>query len=337
MQKIAGFGEIMQRLMTQRYQTIEQTQGFDVMYTGTALNVLASLAYFGYDTRMITKLPENALGFAAMSAAQSFGVDMSKVIIGGDYLGLYFLEQGFGLRPSKVIYNREHSAFVTSCLDEYDWDAIYQDVTHVHFCGISFAVSENVRNIAVAAIKQAKERGIIVSLDFNYRPGLWRKEDAIDVYLGVLPLVDICFANQRDFSELLPFSVIDAEEEYEVMIEKTMQDVFLRYPNIQMIAGTKRLVLEPTFHQLQGFIATPANVVFSKTYQFDVLERIGGGDAFVAGVLHGYLGAEPLSYTVEFGVASSVYKHTILGDSNRARISDIEKLMKSSKNDMIER
>ncbi len=316
MKKIAAFGEIMQRFTPPLHQRLIQASHFDVLYTGTGLNVLGALSQYGNKTKMLTTLPSNALGLAAAKTIKSFGIDAEDIIYAGSYLGLYFLEQGHGSRPSKVIYNREYSSFVMAKSSTYDWEYLFRDVSIVHFCGISLAVSENTRKTVRAAMEAAKKYGVLVSLDFNYRPTLWEKDVAKTVYEELLPYVDICFAGHRDFSEILQTVVIDSKDDYSEMIEKLVLTVAKRYPNIQFLAATKRSILADGNHQLEAFFSNMKKVSTCESEPFTVLERIGGGDAFVAGILDGIeRGQTDLHKVVKFAMKSSIYKHTIVGDT----------------------
>lgn len=335
MKKIAAFGEIMQRFTPPLHQRVIQASCFDVLYTGTGLNVLGALSQYGNKTKILTTLPSNTLGLAAAKTIKSFGIDTEDIIYDGSYLGLYFLEQGSGSRPAQVIYNREHSSFVMAKGSAYDWEYLFRDVSIIHFCGISLAVSENTRKIVRVAIEAAKKHGVLVSLDFNYRPTLWEKELAKTVYEELLPYVDICFAGHRDFSEILQIAVIDLKDDYSEMIAKLVQRVAKSYPNIQFLAATKRSILKDGNHQLESFFSNMKKVSTCESEPFTVLERIGGGDAFVAGILDGIAREQTdLQQVVEFAMQSSIYKHTIVGDTLVATREEIMNAIHLTRTDL---
>ncbi|MGL5042028.1 MAG: sugar kinase [Culicoidibacterales bacterium] len=325
--KIAAFGEVMQRLTVPNYLKLEQTTILEVGYTGTGVNVLGNLSQFGHQTKIITKLPDNGVGRAANRALKALGIDTTAVIIGGDRLGQYFLENGYGSRQSVVTYNRKGSSFLNSSARNYDWELLFKDVTQIHFCGISFLVSENMRAIALEAIHGAVSRGIKVSLDFNYREGLLSKKLARPLYEQLLPLVDFVFANHRDFTELLALTNYDLASSYEQNIARIMQTVLEKYPNISTIAGTKRTIISAKVHQLNSFIVTKKQQAYYASENFDVLERIGGGDAFVAGVLHGLKTFDTIDDTIKFATQNAIHKHTIIGDTNYATEEEIKRCM----------
>jgi len=334
--KIKAFGEVMMRLEVPDHLKLEQSRTLHVSYTGTGVNVLSALSKYGNKTSLITKLPHNNLGDAAISYIRSLGVSTADVVRGGDYLGKYFLENGFSVRPTKVTYsNRRESSFCTASLEDYDLEAILQNTTLIHFCGITLAMSEQVRHIALEIANKAKQRGITVVFDCNYRPKLWesQKDKAKPFYEAMLQLADICFMTEKDATLLLE---IETEE---LGLKNQMEDVLSKAAekfHIHTIAGTMRSQKSEN-QVIQGFMYHLSSFVYSREYTFETLDRIGAGDGFSSGIIHGFIHSFSEEEIIEFATASGVLAHTTYGDAPVCSRDEVWSLVKNEIGAGIER
>ncbi len=332
-EKILTFGEIMLRLSTPDYSTINQTQSFLVNYGGGEANVAVALAHMGHKTYFMSKLPPNQLGDGAITHLHSHGVDTRYVVRGSTTIGIYFLETGFGGRPSKVIYNRKHSAITRIAEEEFNWDEIFGDATWFHLSGITLALGERVRKVALRAVKEAKKHNVPVSFDFNYRSKLWTVEEARPVYKQFMDYVNIVFASFYDANTILEIP-LDAGFEDKTLSEKR-RNVFpkmIKKYNLHYIFGTDRVVYTATDNSLAGYYFKlqddKLTWELTEPIRFNIYDRIGGGDAFASGVIHGLLkNYDDPAYAVRYGLNTSVLKHTIYGDASTMSCEDIETFM----------
>jgi len=325
--KVLGFGEIMLRLTPTNYQRVIQANTFEAIYAGGEANVICSLSMFGHDTKMMTKLPNNVLGDKVIRTLNEFGVDTKDVVRGQGRLGIYFLEQGYGVRNSEVTYDREYSAISLAKAEDFDFDKILKDVKLVHISGVTPALSSNLYDISLKLAKAAKKKGIIVSYDSNYRSKLWSLEEARKFMNEILPFVDIVFLGILDFINILEYEK-DEKISYEDNLSKLYEKLFENYPNIKYAASTKRTVNSVNNNSLKGFLFDGKELYSSRNYNFDILDRVGGGDSFTAGILHGILKQMESNNIVEFATCASALKHSIKGDINMVDLYQIETLMK---------
>lgn len=325
--KVLGFGEIMLRLTPTNYQRVIQANTFEAIYAGGEANVICSLSMFGHDTKMMTKLPNNVLGDKVIRTLNEFGVDTKDVVRGQGRLGIYFLEQGYGVRNSEVTYDREYSAISLAKAEDFDFDKILKDVKLVHISGVTPALSSNLYDISLKLAKAAKKKGIIVSYDSNYRSKLWSLEEARKFMKEILPFVDIVFLGILDFINILEYEK-DEKISYEDNLSKLYKKLFENYPNIKYAASTKRTVNSVNNNSLKGFLFDGKELYSSRNYNFDILDRVGGGDSFTAGILHGILKQMESNNIVEFATCASALKHSIKGDINMVDLYQIETLMK---------
>jgi 2-dehydro-3-deoxygluconokinase len=327
--KILGFGEIMLRLTPENSQMIIQANKFDATYAGGEANVVCSLSMFGHDTKMLTKLPNNPLGEKVVRDLSAFGVDTKDVIKGDGRLGIYFLEQGAGLRNSEVVYDRKYSAISLAKKEEFDIENILKDVKVIHVSGITPALGSELFDFTLELVKKAKSKGIVVSYDSNYRAKLWSLEDACNFMVQVLPYVDIAFLGILDFKNILKYT-LEKEEEFEKDLAALYSKLFEKYPNLKFAASTKRWVNSVNNNSLQGFLFNGTKLEKSKKHTFDIVDRVGGGDSFTAGVLHGLLsGNMEDEEVINFATCASVLKHSIKGDINMVSLNHVMTLMNS--------
>ena len=312
--KVLGFGEIMLRLTPPNNQKIIQVNSFDATYGGGEANVVASLASFGHQTKFVTKLPNNSLGDKVIRDLRGYNVDTSDILQGDGRLGIYFLEIGHGLRSTEVIYDRKYSAISMANKDEFDIENMLKDVKMVHLSGITPALSKELYELTIEIAKYCHNTGILVSLDSNYRAKLWSLEDAKGFLEEILPFVDIAFLGSLDMTNILKYE--DLGLEFEDNLKNLYKRLFEKYPNIKYAACTKRTVHSINNNSLKGYLFDSENLYSSKEYKFDILDRVGGGDAFTAGILHGILDNLDKKDIIEFGVCASALKHSIKGDIN---------------------
>ena len=305
---IVAFGEIMLRLTPP--DSIINAAEYAASYGGSESNVLVALSSLGNATRYLTKLPDNDLGRGAVLHLQRYGVDCSQVIADGSNMGMYFFEPGFATRQAKVIYARKHAEITTLQETDLDYDRVFADCGLFHISGISFALSQSVEATCFRLLEEAKKRHIPISFDFNYRAKLWSVAEAAAVYRRIMPYADLVFCSQRDLDAFLQLS---------------RRDFFAAYGNVQYLIVREREILSKDTHKVLAEVDTPAGTVASATREFSVLERIGGGDAFAAGFLHGWLHfAGDMTRALDFAADCIVLKHTVRGDVLAARQEEIE-------------
>lgn len=329
--KVIAFGEVMMRLATPNCLKLQQTSTLHVTYTGTGVNVLSALSQYGYNTSLVTKLPNNSIGQAAVAHIHSLGIGAEHIVHGGEYIGKYFLETGFDVRPTKVTYsNRTESSFCTSEINDFDLDEIFSEAKIIHLCGITLAISDETRKLILHIAQAAKERGVTVVFDCNYRPKLWNNEynEARKWYKRLLPFVDLCLMTDRDAQ-----FVLGMETKYTETNEK-LQDLLPRVAhkyNISHIAGTIRNIKPGESRQsMKGFICFNSDLYYSKLYTFSVLDRIGAGDGFASGIIYGYDQQLSNEDTIQFATAAGVLAHTTYGDSPVSTAEDIWELVENN-------
>ena len=312
--KILGFGDIMLRLTPPNNQKIIQSDSFEAVYSGGEANVIASLAILGHDTKFITKLPDNYLGKKVISKFRSYNVNVEDIIIGEGRLGVYYSEIGHGLRSTEVIYDRKYSAISIAKKEEFNIKNMLKGVGLVHLSGITPALSSNLKELIIDIVKECKNQGILVSYDSNYRSKLWPIDKAREVLEEVLPYIDFAFLGYLDMINILKFE--DENLEFEERLKYHYENLFKKYPNLRFASCTKRTVNSINNNTLQGYLFDGNNLFKSNKYTFDILDRVGGGDAFTAGILHGVLNEMENERIVEFGTCASALKHSIIGDIN---------------------
>ncbi|MPM95092.1 2-dehydro-3-deoxygluconokinase [bioreactor metagenome] len=255
----------------------------------------------------------------------SFGVDTKDILLGEGRLGIYFLEQGNGLRNSDVIYDRKYSAISMAQLDEFDINNILKDVKLLHISGINPALSKDLKELTLQLAKECKKRNIVVSYDSNFRAKLWNLEDAREFMLEILNYVDIAFLGILDFKNILKYEI--PNDSFENNLKVLYKQLFENYANLQYAASTRRKVNSVNNNSLTGFLFDGENINISKEYTFDILDRVGGGDSYTAGILHGLINNMSQKEVVEFATCASALKHSISGDINLVNEDDIKTLM----------
>ncbi|MCD1258049.1 sugar kinase [Paenibacillus athensensis] len=332
---IAAYGEVMMRLSVPGGELLTQADTLRYSFSGTGVNVLAMLARFGHNTKLVTSLPANPQGDAAIGYVRKLGIGTTYVRRAGSHVGMYFLEAGFGPRPSRVTYaGRQDSSFNTAPEGAYDAEALAGENEVLHLCGISLAMNDGVRRQMKTLAKAFKSAGRSVVFDCNYRPVLWGEDGysrARPHYAELLALADVVLMNERDATQLLGMSSAQVQpRERLVELIPAVADAY----GIRTIAGTMRGVNEDYTHTLQGFICKSGNFSFSRKLTFPVYDRIGAGDAFAAGIVHGELQGFSPATTVEFAAASAMLAHTYAGDISLASEADILRTMSKPAGDV---
>ncbi|MCL2833240.1 MAG: sugar kinase [Treponema sp.] len=329
MNKVITFGEIMLRLAPVGYYRFVQAGSYGATYGGGEANVAIALANFGIATAFVTKLPKHEIGQAAVNTLRQFGVDTSMIVRGGDRVGIYYLEKGAAQRASKVIYDRSHSAIADAETSDFNWDVIFKDVSWFHFTGITPALSDKAAAVTMEAVKAAKGKNITVSCDLNYRKNLWSREKAKEVMGRLVPYVDICIANEEDASDVFGIKAKNTDvnsgalnrEGYKE-VAKALTDRF----GFKKTAITLRESISANDNNWGGMLFDGKDYFFSRNYAIHIVDRVGGGDSFGAGLIYGSLQGWSSQETLEFAVAASCLKHSIEGDFNMVSVDEVKKL-----------
>jgi len=335
MDKVITLGEIMLRLAPEGYYRFIQADTFGASYGGGEANVAVSLAGFGIETAFVTKLPKHEIGQCAVNKLREFGVDTSLIIRGGERVGIYFLEKGASQRPSKVIYDRAHSAIATAQETDFNWDKIFKDANWFHFTGISPALSDSAAALCLAACKSAKSKGLTVSCDLNYRANLWTREKACEVMSGLMEYVDICVANEEDASDVFGIKASNSDVTSGKINHEGYKEVasaLISKFKFKQAAITLRESISANDNNWGAMLCVSNepdkknNFYFSKKYSVHIVDRVGGGDSFSAGLIYANLTGMTEQEGLEFAVAASCLKHTIEGDFNHVSVDEVKKL-----------
>ena len=329
MKKIVTFGEVMLRLAPEGYLRFVQADTFGATFGGGEANVAVSLCNFGYDAAFVTKLPKHEIGQMAVNSLRKFGVDTSKITRGGDRVGIYFLEKGASQRPSKVVYDRAYSAIAQATVEDFDWDSIFEGVEWFHFTGITPALGDNVAAICLEACKAAKTRNIKVSCDLNYRKKLWSREKAGQVMAELMPYVDVCIANEEDASDVFGIKAADTDVTSGKVNHDGYKDVARQLKDrfgFEYVAITLRSSISANDNDWAAMLYDGNDYYFSRQYRMHIVDRVGGGDSFGAGLIYSMLEGKSAQDIIEFAVAASCLKHSVEGDYNMMSVSEVESL-----------
>lgn len=323
--KVLCMGETLLRYSTLKGHRMSELD-FKVHIGGSETNIAVSLAQYGFDTTLLTKLPDHALGDAVVSFLKKYDVNTSYIIRNDMRIGSYFLENGSGNRSSQVIYDRSYSAMTSFSLNDIVLEEVFQDIDVFVVSGITVALNEIVRQSVIEMLKYCRENNITVVYDSNYRAKLWSIEEAGKALKKILPYVDILSAGYLDAENFL--GLTSTKENFEEKLEDLYSQMKELYPHLKYITSTKRDIISTSINDLTGYLYSDKLYV-SKTYYIDdIVDRVGGGDAYLSGLLYGLLNHKDLNYSLEFGCCASVLKHTIHGDANMFSVSEIESFMK---------
>ncbi|PJN88776.1 sugar kinase [Bacillus sp. mrc49] len=333
--RIVAFGEVMMRLQVPGHALLSQANTLQYSFSGTGVNVASAMTKLGHDGFLVTKLPDNPLGDSAVVSLQHLGIERDFISRGGKYLGMYFLENGFGQRASRVTYsNRLESSFNTASLSDYDLGLIAEKADIIHFCGITLAMADNVRESMKVLARKVKEKGGTVCFDCNYRPSLWEGGYAVAKphYEEMLSLADIVMMNEKDAMYILGMKSKSPHRDGQ--LRELVPEVAKKY-NIQSIAGTHRSINSDNTHTLRGYLYKEQTFHFSDNLSFSVYDRIGSGDAYTSGILHGELTGFSPEKTVLFAAVSGMLACTVVGDTPLATEMEILSAMEGKMEDIM--
>ncbi len=329
MAKVITFGEIMLRLAPENHLRFVQSDKYEATFGGAEANVAVSLANFGVDAAFVSKLPAHEIGQAAINSLRKYGVDTGNIKRGGDRVGIYYCEKGASQRPGKVIYDRAYSSIATAAAADFDWQKILQGAHWFHFTGITPALGDNVAEICLAAVREAKRRGITVSCDLNFRKKLWSKEKAGKVMGELCKYVDYCIANEEDAKDVFGIEADNSDitggkldKEGYVAVAKKLTKAF----DFRGVAITLRESKSASDNDWSGMFFTNGQAVFSKKYSMHIIDRVGGGDSFGGGFIFANLQGYSAQEAIEFAAAASCLKHTIEGDYNLVSVDEVRAL-----------
>ncbi|MBQ0110287.1 MAG: sugar kinase [Clostridiales bacterium] len=338
--KIVTFGEIMLRLAPEGYLRFVQSEKFEATFGGAEANVAVSLSNFGEDACFVTKLPEHEIGQMAVNSLRKYGVDTSEIVRGGKRVGIYYCEKGASQRPSKVVYDRAYSSISEAKKEDFDWDKIFEGARWFHVTGITPALSESAAEITIEACKKAKELGLTVSTDLNYRKRLWTREQAGKTMNEVCKYVDFCIANEEDAKDVFGIEAENTDIEKGTLdrngyisVARQLTEKF----GFKGVAITLRESVSANDNNWSGMLYKGENAYFSKKYSMHIVDRVGGGDSFGAGLIYSLLNGFDEQKTIEFAVAASCLKHSVEGDFNMVGVAEVESLAKGSGSGRVQR
>ena len=327
--KFVCFGEIMGRLAPVGYKRFVQADCFEVVYGGGEANVAVSLANFGMNASYVTKLPDNDIGKSALRTLRAHGVDTADIAWGGERVGLYYCEKGASQRPSKVIYDRKYSSIWAATAADFDWNKILDGATWFHFTGITPALSDNCAEICLDAVKTAKKLGVTVSCDLNFRKNLWTTEKAGKVMGELMPFVDVAIANEEDCEKVFGIKAANTDITGGKLSHEGYKDVAKQLSerfDIPTVAITLRGSISASDNHWAAMLYRDDEYYFSKDYLIHIVDRVGGGDSFGAGLIYALSNGYSNQDAIEFAVAASALKHTIEGDMNEVTVAEVKAL-----------
>lgn len=340
MSKIVTLGEIMLRLSPEGNSRFVQVDSFDVIWGGGEANVAVSCANYGHNAYFVSKLPKHEIGQAAVNALRRYGVNTDFIARGGDRVGIYYCETGASMRPSKVIYDRAHSAIAEAKPEDFDFDAIMEGADWFHWSGITPAISDAAAELTRLACEAAKRHGVTVSVDLNFRKKLWTTEKAQQVMRPLMKYVDVCIGNEEDAELCLGFKP-DADVEAGETSAEGYRGIFRAMAEefgFKYVVSTLRESFSATHNGWKAMIYNGTDFYESRRYDINpIIDRVGGGDSFSGGLIHGLLTMSTQGEALEFAVAASALKHTVPGDFNLVSIAEVEALAGGNANGRVQR
>lgn len=338
--KVVTLGEIMLRLSTPGFERFVQSDSFDVTYGGGEANVAVAVTNYGLDGVFVSKVPDNAIGQAAINHLRRYGVDTQFVARGGKRLGIYFLETGASMRASQVIYDRAGASIADVDISEFDFDKIFEGASWFHTTGITPALSDKAAALTEAALKAAKAKGITTSIDLNYRKKLWSKEKAREVMTKLCQYVDVCIGNEEDAETTLGFKAENTDvtkgelnlDGYKSVFQQMKEKFGFKY-----IASTLRESHSASDNGWSALVYDGSEFYHTRQYEVRIVDRVGSGDSFASGFIYGLVAGKTMQEAAEFGVAASALKHTIPGDLNHSTLKEVEDLVKGDASGRVQR
>ena len=340
--KVVTFGEIMLRLQPPSFQRFVQASSFDLEYGGAEANVAVSLANFGLTSSYVTKLPAHEIGDGAVNALRRYGVDVSHIVRGGERIGIYFNEKGASQRPSKCIYDRAHSAISESVNSDFDWNGIFSDADWFHITGVTPALGGNLPAISEEACAVAKQKGLTVSCDLNYRSKLWTREEARAVMGRICRYVDVCIANEEDARDVFGIEADSTDVEHGYLNKNGYESVARKLAEgcgFKKVAFTLRTSINASVNKWAALLydAETDNIFMSTEYDVQIVDRLGGGDSFSAGLIYSLLNGKSCEDAVNFACAAGCLKHSVEGDWNMVSVQEVERLAGGDSSGRIQR
>lgn len=342
MARYVSFGEIMLRLKAPAHERFFQSPGLEATFGGGEANVAVALANYGLDAGFVSALPDNDIGSAAIRELRGFGVDTQHVLRQGERVGIYFLETGANQRPSKVVYDRDHSSICAARPGDFNWPEIFTGTRWFHITGITPALSESAAQLSLEAVQAARAAGAVVSCDFNYRGKLWKYgKSAPEVMTAIVQHVHVGIANEEDCQKSLGIEVdVDVSSgeldlnKYKALSAKVLET----FPNMSTIAITLRESLSADRNGWSACLRDASGFRLSRRYEItDIIDRVGGGDSFASALIYGMEAYQDRQQSLEFAAAASCLKHSIPGDFNRVSVAEVEQLMRGSGSGRVQR
>lgn len=340
MKKVVGFGDFLVRLSPPGYLKFIQAEHFDVNYTGAEANVLVSLSCMGVETDFVTRVPDNAIAESGIALMRKYGVGTKNIVLGGERMGVFYLEKGASQRPSRIVYDRKYSGIAMAEPGMFDWDTIFKGATNFHVTGITPALGPKMPEVCIEAVKKAKEYGLTVSCDLNYRKNMWTAEQAKACMEEMLKYVDILIANEEDADKVLGIKAADTD----VISGKLNKDGYVdvadqlcRKYSVKQVGITLRKSISASDNEWGALLYTEGKAYFSKTYPIHIVDRVGGGDSFAAGLIYGEVNGFDPQKKIEYAAAASCLKHSIELDFNLSSVKEVELLMNGDASGRVQR
>lgn len=340
MDNVVTFGELMLKLSPEGYGRLLQASQLNAEYSGAEANVAVSLSLFGVPTAYVTAVPDNVMGQASINALRRYGVNTSFISRKGERIGIYFSEKGASQRPSMVVYDRKGSAIACADPKDFDWNRIFNGIKWFHFTGITPALSESLSSICLDACRKAKEKGIVVSCDINYRKKLWSSARAKEVMTELCQYVDVCIANEEDAANVFGIFAENCDVDKGVLNEESYHSVARQLQQrfgFQKVAITLRESVSANDNKWSAILYDGKQTYSSRRYAIHIVDRIGGGDAFGAGLIYAFLNDYDNQKALDFAVAASCLKQTIEGDFNTVTVAEVEALVNGNQTGRISR
>jgi len=338
--RVITFGELMLRLAPEGYLRFTQADRYAASFGGGEANVAVSLANFGINAAFVSKMPENDIARAGINSLRKYGTDTSLVVWGGERVGIYFLEKGASQRPSKVIYDRAGSAIAKASAADFDWDKIFDGAHWFHFTGITPALGDNVAGICLEACEAAKKNNITVSCDLNYRNKLWSREKAGKVMGELCRYVDVCIANEEDTADVFGIKAQGADAASGKLNHESYKDVAKELAErfgFQKTAMTLRRSISANDNHWATMLYDGGEFYLSREYPIHIVDRVGGGDSFAAGLVYALLNDYSSIEALEFATAASCLKHSIEGDYNQVSVKEVQTLASGNASGRVQR
>jgi len=340
MRKIVCFGEILLRLGPEGYYRFNQTDRFKVNYTGAEANVAVALSRFGFKTEVVTRLPDNDIGKAAIETMHKHGVGTENIKIGGERIGVYYIEKGASQRPSKVIYDRKNTAISEAERNDFDWEKIMEGASAFIFTGITAALGKNLPSIIEDACVVAKKKNVMVFCDLNYRKNLWSPEEAQSVMKNIVKNVDVLIGNEEDTEKVLGIKAGETnvtEGKLDLKSYEKVAENLKKLYGFKFIATTLRTSISASDNGWAGMLYSDGKIFHSKKYNIRLVDRVGGGDSFASGLMYAILSGYENQRALEFAVAASCLKQTIELDFNLVTVDEVISLMEGNESGRVER